>query len=116
MSLLKALKRDEGFKRSLQDEALDKCVVTVCASTSKKRTSEAETAKAMPLEGGETLGELASGMATTAAGTNLFVRVALPGCSTATTAGVAAQGESRSLMPAPGCPRCPSTTWISQCP
>ena len=96
MSLLEALAESRGFKRSLQDVALDMCVVTVCASANKKRPSEEAMAKAVPLEGGETLGELASGMA--AAGTYLFVRVTLPGgdtTTTATTADEAAHGESR---------------------
>ena len=103
MSLLKALAESRGFKRSLQDVALDKCVVTVCASANKKRPSEEEMAKAVPLEGGETLGELASGMA--AAGSNLFIRMT-PGSTTATKAGVAAQRESRALIPVPGLHGC----------
>ena len=93
LSLLKALKHDEGFERSL-DVALDQCVVTVCASANKKSPSEAEKASACALEGTETLGELASDMAA-AAGTKIFVRVTLPGGSTTTTAGVAVQGETR---------------------
>ena len=109
MSLLKALKRDEGFDTELRDVALGQCVVSVCASASDEGPTTVEVRSAKELKGAKTLRELASGMATTAAGNNLFVRVTLPGGSTATTAGVVAQRESRPLTPAPGCPSCPST-------
>ena len=92
MGLLEALAASRGFAVELRDVALGQCIVTACASASKNSPSEAEKASSCTLEGTETLGELASGMAA-AAGTNLFVRVTLPGGSTTTSAGMAAQGE-----------------------
>ena len=104
MSLLKALKHDEAFQVELEGVPLSKCVVTVCASVSDEGPTTDEVRSTKELKGAKTLGALASGMATAAADTYLFVRVTLPGGGTPTTAGEAAHGESRALIPAPGGP------------
>ena len=77
--LLKALKRDEGFKVELAAVPLSKCEVRVCASASKVAPSVDEVAGARPLEGAVSLVELAVELAAAGmAGSNLFVHVHLP--------------------------------------
>ena len=76
MSLLKALRRDEGFASHLAGAALDMCTVLACTSASDEKPSADEAMTAVPLEGAKTLGALA---AAAPPGANLFVRVTLPG-------------------------------------
>ena len=94
-SLLKALKHDEGFSRSL-DVALDQCILTVCASASEDEPTASEAAAACKLQGTKTLGTSAAwtAAAAAAAGANVFVNVTLPGGSSTITAhATAAPGE-----------------------
>lgn len=72
MTLLKAL-RDGAFEVELRDVPLSKCAVKVCASTSKRAPSIEEESAARALEGAETLGDVAAGLAG-----NLFIHVQLP--------------------------------------
>jgi len=87
MALLKALKRDDSFAVKLRDVALDDCTVRVCASASKQAPSTDEEASARQLQGGDSLGDLAAGLAG-----NLFIRVQLPALMAA--GATAAGGES----------------------
>ena len=77
-TLLKALKHDEAFEVKLRDVALDDCTVRVCASASNKAPSDQEVVAARELEGAETLGDLAAGMAG-----NQFIHVQLPALAAA---------------------------------
>ena len=102
MSLLEALASHKGFAATLSGVALHECVVRVCASASTKAPSTAEAAAASELEGTETLCTLASSVAPTPLGSNLFVRVTLPAGETAPPV-VTAQGEfvrARCCLPA----------------
>jgi hypothetical protein len=95
-ALLKALEQDKAFATKLAGVALDECAVFVCASTSKKAPTAGEEAAARELEGAETLGDLAAGLAgaSPGAGTpNLFVRVALPPRPGSTWTAVGEDGE-----------------------
>ena len=84
MSLLKALRRDEGFALDLAGVSLQRCTVEVCASESNRAPSADQAGAAIELEGAKTLGVLA---ATALPGASLFVRVTLP-------ASAAAAGDS----------------------
>lgn len=91
MSLLKALRRDEGFALDLAGVSLQRCIVEVCASASDEKPSPDEAKSAVPLEGAKTLGVLA---ATALPLASLFVRVTLP--ASAAAAGATAElGELR---------------------
>ena len=93
-SLLEALASHKGFAATLSGVALHECVVRVCTGASDEGPSATEAAAASELEGTETLRTLASSVAPTPPGSNLFVRVALPAGKTAPPM-VAAQGEFR---------------------
>ena len=80
MSLLKALRRDEGFALDLAGVSLQRCTVEVCVSESDRAPSADEAGAAIELEGAETL---AASMASAPAGANLFVRVTLPASAAA---------------------------------
>ena len=78
MALLEALAGTKGFSPKLAGVALHDCAVRVCASASNKAPSDQEVVAARELEGAETLGDLAAGMAG-----NQFIHVQLPALAAA---------------------------------
>jgi hypothetical protein len=107
MSLLEALAESKAFAASLTGVALDKCAVRVCVSASKKAPTAAEEAAARELEGAETLGDLAAGLAGASPGagaTNLFVRVDLPPASVSGTGALDLSAERECTRAAVGAP------------
>ena len=77
-ALLEALAGTRAFEVELRDVPLSMCTVRVCASASNKAPSDQEVVAARELEGAETLGDLAAGMAG-----NQFIHVQLPALAAA---------------------------------
>ena len=125
MSLLKMLRRDDGFAVTLRDVPLSQCTAHVCASTSEEAPSAAEAAAASALVGIKTLRTLAASMAAAQPGAHLFVRVALPAGSSAAAAVHGELGRPSPPLPAPirlgprrshwlGGTRTPSLSWLAE--
>ena len=85
-ALLLALAETSLFAVKLRGVPLDDCAVLVRAHASLKWSSAVEATPALELEGGETLGAVAAGLAG-----NLFIHVQLP---MSTTRGPGEDGES----------------------
>ena len=113
-ALLEELRRDRNYAEELKGEVPNRCTVTVAASASEAKPTNAEVEASRELEGAITLGRLAAGTPAAAGGGPyyLYVRVHLPTRAGARAGGggEAAHREYAVTVRAPTPPHPPSSS------